>query len=66
MDSEKTAITAQIDRIEDQIISETERLDKRYETMTLQFVALDSYMRQMESMSGYIAMMTDMGTKDDN
>ena len=57
MDSETDAIDDRIKRLEDQIETETERLDKRYETMAQQFVQLDSYMRKMESQQSYVSQM---------
>lgn len=54
LDSETDAIEERIKRIEEQITTETERLDKRYETMAQQFVQLDSYMRKMESQQNYV------------
>lgn len=57
MDSETDAIDERIAIIEEQIESETERLDKRYETMAQQFVELDSYMRRMESQQNYVTQM---------
>lgn len=66
MDSEKSSVNDQIDRIDDQIESETERLNKRYDTMTQQFVALDSYMRHMESLQNYITTMIDTNKNQNN
>ena len=43
--------------LEEQIELETERLDKRYETMAQQFVQLDSYMRRMESQQNYVSQI---------
>jgi flagellar hook-associated protein 2 len=57
VDSETDAIDDRIKRLEDQIETETERLDKRYETMAQQFVQLDSYMRKMESQQSYVSQM---------
>ncbi len=57
MDSETDAVDARIQIIKDTIESETERLDKRYDTMAQQFVQLDSFMREMESEQNYINQM---------
>lgn len=57
MDSETDAVDARINLIKDDIEDQTERLDKRYETMAQQFVQLDSFMRQMESEQSYINRM---------
>ncbi|MDM8537633.1 flagellar filament capping protein FliD [Desulfobacterales bacterium HSG17] len=54
IDSETDAIDDRLRRLEEQIETETERLDKRYETMAQQFVQLDSYMRKMESQQNYV------------
>mgnify|MGYP001551820777 CR=1 FL=1 len=66
MDSETDAIDAKITLIDEQIESETERLNKRYETMASQFVALDSYMRQMESQQNYVNEMFSATKKSDD
>lgn len=52
--AEKTAAQVRIDDLELRIEAETERLDKRYEILTKQFVALDQYMSQMKSMGSYL------------
>jgi len=57
MDSETDAVDARIQIIKDDIESETERLDKRYDTMAQQFVQLDTFMREMESEQNYINQM---------
>ncbi|OGQ88856.1 MAG: hypothetical protein A2512_12565 [Deltaproteobacteria bacterium RIFOXYD12_FULL_56_24] len=54
VDAEKTAAQVRIDDLELRIEAETERLDKRYEILTKQFVALDQYMSQMKSMGSYL------------
>jgi len=67
IDSETDAVADRISRIEEQIESETERLDKRYETMTQEFVALDNYMREMESQQNFISEMADtLGSSSKN
>ena len=57
IDSETDALDDRISRLEEQIETATERLDKRYETMAQQFVRLDSYMRQMESQQNYVSQI---------
>lgn len=52
--AEKTAAQIRIDDIELQIENMTERLDKRYEILSKQFVELDRYMSQMKSMGSYL------------
>ena len=63
IDSETDAIDDRISRLEEEIEFETERLDKTYDTMAQQFVQLDSYMREMESMQNYVTQMFS-ATKD--
>ncbi len=57
IDSETSGIDEKIDALEDSILSQQEIIDSKYETMTSTFVELDSYMRQMESMSSYVSQM---------
>lgn len=57
IDSETDALDDRLNRLVEQITTETERLDKRYETMAQQFVQLDSYMRQMESQQNYVSQI---------
>lgn len=52
--AEKTAAQARIDDIQLQIENTTARIDKRYDILTKQFVALDQYMSQMKSMGNYL------------
>jgi len=52
--AEKTAAQTRIDDLQLKIESETERLDKRYDILSKQFVALDQYMSQMKSMGSYL------------
>jgi len=52
--AEKTAAQARIDDLQLRIETETERLDKRYDILSKQFVALDQYMSQMKSMGSYL------------
>ncbi len=57
IDSESDAIDARVARLDDQIKEESDRLDKRYETLAKQFVQLDSYMRKMESEQNYVSQI---------
>ncbi|MCK5405280.1 MAG: flagellar filament capping protein FliD [Desulfobulbaceae bacterium] len=56
---ETTVAEEKIDALELQIEVETERLDKRYEVMTKQFIQLDRYMNQMTSLSSYLTSQFD-------
>ncbi len=46
-------------RLDKDIETSTERLDKRYETMTAEFIRLDSYIRQLNSEASYMQTMFD-------
>ncbi len=52
--AEKTAAQTRIDDLQLRIETETERLDRRYDILTKQFVSLDQYMSQMKSMGSYL------------
>ena len=52
--AEKTAAQQRIDDLNSSIEGETARLDKRYDLMAKQFIALDSYMSQMTSVSNFL------------
>lgn len=65
VDSETDAIDDRIRRLEKQIVTDTERINKRYETMALQFVQLDSYMRKMESQQNYVTQIFSATEKKD-
>ncbi len=52
--AEKTAAQARIRDLQLNIEAQTERLDRRYEMLTKQFVELDRYMSQMKSMGSYL------------
>ncbi|HIJ79499.1 MAG: flagellar filament capping protein FliD [Desulfobulbaceae bacterium] len=54
IEAEKTAAQEKIYDLELSIEAETERLNKRYDVLTRQFVQLDQYMSQMTSMSNYL------------
>jgi len=57
IDSEKDAAQDQINRIEEDIETATERLDKRYEDMARQFAILDVFMSRMQTQSTFIDEM---------
>ncbi|HIJ90240.1 MAG: flagellar filament capping protein FliD [Desulfobulbaceae bacterium] len=52
--AEKTGAQTRIDDLNLSIEAQTQRLDKRYEILTKQFVELDRYMSQMKSMGNYL------------
>lgn len=54
IEAEKTAAQERIDDLELRIETETERLDKKYEILTKRFIELDTFMREMTSMSNYL------------
>ncbi len=55
IDSLETKMT----RLDKEIESSTERLNKRYETMTAEFARLDSYIRQLNSEANFMQSMFD-------
>jgi flagellar hook-associated protein 2 len=52
--TEKNAAQSRIDSLKLQIERDTERLDRKYERMTQQFIELDRYMNQMSSISSFL------------
>jgi flagellar hook-associated protein 2 len=54
LEGEKTAAQSRIDDLNLKITESTARLDKRYELLNQQFVALDTYMNKMTSMSNFL------------
>ncbi len=52
--SEKTSAQQRIDDLSQSIEDQSLRLDKKYDLMAQQFVALDQYMSQMTSMSNFL------------
>jgi len=52
--AEKSAAQSRIDDLTDQISADTARLNKKYDQLTKQFVALDKFMSQMTSMSSFL------------
>jgi len=59
INAESTAAQARIDDIQLQIDNMTELLNKKYDMLTKQFVALDQYMGQMKSMGTYLTSQFD-------
>ena len=53
--AEKKASESQLIRMNAQITQSEERLDRRYEIMTKQFIELDKYMNSMQSISTYLS-----------
>ncbi len=51
---EKTAAQSRIGSLQDQISSDTARLNKKYALLTKQFVALDTFMSQETSLSDFL------------
>jgi flagellar hook-associated protein 2 len=54
VETEKNAAQGRIDNLKLQIERDTERLDRKYERLTQQFVELDRYMNQMSSVSSFL------------
>ena len=54
LETEKNAAQGRMDGLKLQIERDTERLDRKYERMTQQFVALDQYMNQLTSVSNFL------------
>ncbi|MCD6389238.1 MAG: flagellar filament capping protein FliD, partial [Desulfobulbaceae bacterium] len=56
---EKSAAQSRIHDLELKIEGENERLDKKYELLTKQFIELDRYMNQMTSISSFLTSQFD-------
>lgn len=54
VEGEKTTTQSRIDDLNQKIEESTARLDKKYELLNQQFVALDSFMNKMTSMSNFL------------
>ncbi|MCK5227814.1 MAG: flagellar filament capping protein FliD [Desulfobulbaceae bacterium] len=59
IEGETTVAEEKIADLELQIEADTERLDKRYEILTKQFIQLDRYMNQMTSIASYLTSQFD-------
>lgn len=64
--TEIDSLEAMMGRLDKEIESATDRLDKRYEIMTAEFARLDSYIRQLNSEADYMQSMFDSFNKKDN
>jgi flagellar hook-associated protein 2 len=54
IDSQKTLTQNEIDRLNADIATSTQRLNAKYDAMTSQFVQLDRYISQMKSQASYL------------
>lgn len=61
--TEIEAAQTKMDRLDKDILSATERLDKRYKTMTAQFVRLDIYISRLNNESAFMQSMIDSFNK---
>ncbi|MBU1196510.1 MAG: flagellar filament capping protein FliD [Proteobacteria bacterium] len=61
--TEIDAAQTKMDRLDKDILSATERLDKRYKTMTAQFVRLDTYISRLNNESAFMQSMIDSFNK---
>jgi flagellar hook-associated protein 2 len=59
LDTEKDEAQNEIDRLDADIEASTERLDRRFEILTRQFIELDVYVSQMQSQSAYLSNIFD-------
>jgi flagellar hook-associated protein 2 len=59
IEGEKQSAQDRITETELKVAAENERLDKKYELMTKQFIELDRYMKQMTSLSDYLVSQFD-------
>jgi len=64
--TEIDATQTRINNLDKDIQAATERLDKRYETMTARFVRLDTYISQLNNESAYMQSMIDSFNKTKN
>ena len=63
--SETEANRTRITKLEDQIENDTTLLNKRYDTLTMQFIEMDSFMQQMQSQANFMDQMLNSQKKDD-
>lgn len=59
VNSVRSSAQNRIDTLENSIKAETERLEKRYDLMSLEFVKLDTYISRMNSQGEYLKSMID-------
>ncbi len=64
--TEIDAAEIKMERLDRDILSATERLNKRYESMTAQFVRLDTYISQLNNESAFMQSMIDSFNKTTN
>ena len=57
IDTEKQASESELRRLQDNIAETTTRLDQRFEILTRQFAALDSFASQMQSQADFLRDM---------
>ncbi|MCK5350559.1 MAG: flagellar filament capping protein FliD, partial [Desulfobacula sp.] len=55
--TEIDAAETRMERLGKDILTATERLDKRYKTMTAQFIRLDSYISRLNNESAFMQSM---------
>lgn len=52
--AEGDSIQTRINKLEEQIENDTSRLEARYDTLTMQYIEMDQYIQEMNSMSDYL------------
>ncbi|WP_022665842.1 flagellar filament capping protein FliD [Desulfospira joergensenii] len=65
IDTEIDVIAEKISRLKNSYTTQAERLEKKYEIMTAEYTALDSYLAQIESTRSYIEQMLSSDGGDD-
>ncbi|MBF0377365.1 MAG: flagellar filament capping protein FliD [Desulfamplus sp.] len=66
MTTEIETAQTRINKMDIEIEEDTKRLDQRYESLTKQFVKLDSYISQMKSQGSFLEQMFSVNNSDDN
>ncbi|MBF0572369.1 MAG: flagellar filament capping protein FliD [Desulfamplus sp.] len=66
MTTEIETAQTRINKMDTEIQEDTKRLDQRYESLTKQFVKLDSYMSQMKSQGNFLEQMFSVNNNDNN
>jgi len=64
MTAEIDSAQTRINNMDTEIEEDTKRLDQRYETMTKQFVKLDTFMSQMNSQASFLDQMFNTNSQD--
>lgn len=64
LSAEGDAVQTRITKLEEEIENDTTLLEKRYETLTNQYIAMDTYIQEMESQGSYLEQM--FGSSDDD